>query len=236
MKTPRYVLPATLASMFLCVGCESEEQLKRVQQEVGDLKVEVFKLRQQVEEGNRKAEAERGAASETRDLERRFRADLQETLRQLQESTRSLGKAAATRGPAPRTAEPVAAPATEEEKALSSAVLDYNRGSYPLAAESLDLFLKANPASPRRPDALFYLGLCHYNLKAFDKAQGAFDQIIRDHAASQQFLPAKLKRAQCLSRMGLKPAAVRAFKELVEGFPGSAEARTAAQELGDLGL
>lgn len=236
MKTPRYVLPLSVASVLICVGCDSEEQYKKVTQEVGDLKVEVFKLRQQVEENNRKAEADRVAAAETRDHERRFRADLQETLRQLQESTRSLGKAGAARPGTAKAQDPVAAPTTDDDKALAAAVLDYNRGSYPLAAESLDLFLKAQPGSPRRPDALFYLGLCHYNLKAYDKAQAAFDQIIRDHTASQQFLPAKLKRAQCLSRMGLKPAAVRAFKELVEGFPGSAEARTAGQELADLGL
>jgi TolA-binding protein len=83
---------------------------------------------------------------------------------------------------------------------------------------------------------LFFLGLCHYNQRAFDKAQLAFDRIIKEHAASPQFLPAKLKRAQCLLKQGLKPAAVKAFRELVDGFAGSAEARTAQQELSDLGL
>ena len=83
---------------------------------------------------------------------------------------------------------------------------------------------------------MFFLGLCQYNLRAFDKAQPAFERIIKDHAASPQFLPAKLKRAQCLLKQGLKPAAVKAFRELVDGFSGSAEARTAQQELSDLGL
>jgi hypothetical protein len=36
--------------------------------------------------------------------------------------------------------------------------------------------------------------------------------------------------------MGMKPAAIKAYKELVEGFPGSPEARTAQQELADLGF
>jgi outer membrane protein assembly factor BamD (BamD/ComL family) len=36
--------------------------------------------------------------------------------------------------------------------------------------------------------------------------------------------------------MGLKPAAIKAFKELTDGFPGSPEARTAQQELADLGF
>lgn len=233
----RSLMPLVL--LALCVGCESEEQMKRVTQELGDLKVEVFKLRQQTEEANRKADADRAATQENRDQERRFRADLQESLRQLQDSARVLGNRLGTAPKAgnAKAHEPqVPAPGNDEDKAFSAALLDYNKGSYALAAESLDLFLKTQPSSGRRPEALFYLGLAHYNLKAFDKAQGTFDQILKDHAASPQFLPAKLKRAQCLSRQGLKPAAVRAFQELVNGFPNTAEARTAAQELTDLGL
>jgi tol-pal system protein YbgF len=231
------MLPALAA--LVAVGCGSEEQLRRVEQEVGDLKLEVFKLRQQVEEGNKRAQADQQASAESRSQDRRFQADLQESLRQVQETTRALNNRL---GSLPRTAsrsagEPApAAAASEDERAYNAAVLDYNRGNYPLAAEGLDHFLKTYPQSARRPDAYFFLGLCHYNQGAFDKAQAAFDRIIKDHAASPQFLPAKLKRAQSLLKQGLKPAAVKAFRELVDGFPGSAEARTAQQELSDLGL
>ena len=120
--------------------------------------------------------------------------------------------------------------------AFSAAVLDYNRGNYALAADSLEVFIKSHPGSARKPDALFFLGLAHFNQKSYEKAQGVFEQLIRESPSSNQFLPAKLKRAQCLSRQNLKPAAVRAFKELVEGFSGTPEARTAQQELADLGF
>ena len=238
MSARTMMLP-TLAAL-LAIGCGSEDQLRRVEQEVGDLKLEVFKLRQAVEEGNKKAQTDQQAAAEARSQDRRFQADLQDSLRQVQDTTRALNNRLNSQ---PRTssrpaAEPQAAPAatTDDERAFNAAVLDYNRGNYPLAIEGLDLFLTTYPQSAKRPDALFFLGLCHYNLRAFDKAQPAFDRIIKDHAASPQFLPAKLKRAQCLLKQGLKPAAVKAFRELVDGFSGSAEARTAAQELSDLGL
>lgn len=240
MKARTMMLPA-LATLF-AVGCGSEDQLRRVELEVGDLKVEVFKLRQVVEEGNKKAQTEQQASAEARSQDRRFQADLQESLRQVQETTRVMnnrltslpkggGRPAAE---TQQTASPSSA--AEDERAFNAAVLDYNRGNYPLAAEGLDLFLTTYPHSAKRSDALFFLGLCHYNLRAFDKAQTAFERIIKDHAASPQFLPAKLKRAQCLLKQGLKPAAVKAFRELVDGFSGSAEARTAQQELSDLGL
>lgn len=227
-----------VAVLALAVGCGSEDQLKRVEQEVGDMKLEVFKLRQQIEDANRKLDGEVAAATESRTQDRRFQADLQETLRQLQDSTRALNNRIGNlpRPAAPRTSPDVPAGIPEDEKAFGAAQLDYNRGSYALAAESLELFLKTYPASSKRSDALFSLGLCHFNLKAYDKAQGAFDRILREFPTSNQFLPSKLKRAQCLNRLGLKPAAVRAYKEIVEGFPGTPEARTAQQDLADLGF
>lgn len=234
----RMMLLPSLAAL-LAIGCGSEDQLRRVEQEVGDLKLEVFKLRQSVEEGNKKAQADQQAAAEARTQDRRFQADLQESLRQVQDTTRVLNNRlnSQPKGPSRPAAEPqAAAAAAEDERAYNAAVLDYNRGNYSLAAEGLELFLKTYPQSVKRPDALFFLGLCHYNQRAFDKAQAAFDRIIKEHAASPQFLPARLKRAQCLLKQGLKPAALKAFRELVDGFPGSAEARTAQQELSDLGL
>ncbi|MCE1229001.1 MAG: tetratricopeptide repeat protein [Firmicutes bacterium] len=236
------IMSAALAGIGLLgvVGCTTGEDLRKVQQEVGDLKLEVFKLRREMEDANKRAEAERAAGTESRALDRRFQADLQETLRQLQENTRALGNR--LNDPTVRTGRAVAAPAapqalqSDDEKAYGAALLDYNRGQYAIAAESLELFIKSNPSSPRRADALFFLGLSYYNQKGYDKAQRVFEQILKEHAASNQFLPAKLKRAQCLLKQGLKPAAVKAFKEITDGFPGTAEARTAQQELADLGF
>ena len=238
MRPLKAIPCVSLLALAVCTGCGSEDQLKRVEQEIGDMKLEVFKLRQQMEDANRKLDGEVAAANEARTQDRRFQADLQETLRQVQDSTRALNNKVGSlpRATAPRTNSDPVPGVAEDEKAFGAAQLDYNRGSYALAAESLELFLKSHPGSAKRPDAVFFLGLCHYNLKAYDRAQGASDQILRDFPTSNQFLPAKLKRAQCLNRMGLKPAAVRAFKEIAEGFPGTPEARTAQQELSDLGF
>jgi len=239
MSTRTMLLPFLAA--LLTIGCGSEDQLRRVEQEVGDLKLEVFKLRQSVEEGNKRAQSDQQASAEARSQDRRFQADLQESLRQVQDTTRVLNNRLNSQPrsgarPATTDAQPSVAATAEDERAFNAAVLDYNRGNYPLAAEGLELFLKTYPQTSKRSEALFFLGLCHYNQRAFDKAQATFERIIKDHAASPQFLPAKLKRAQCFLKQGLKPAAVKAFRELVDGYSGSAEARTAQQELSDLGL
>lgn len=233
----RFLLPA--AAALLAVGCGSQDELRKVEQELGDLKVEVFKLRQQAEEASKKAEAEHQAAGEARAQDRRFQADLQENLRQMQDTVRVINNrlGSAPRGGAPAAASAaVAAPTSDEDKAFQGAVLDYNKGSYGLAAEGFQLFLKSYPSSARRPEALYFLGLAQYNQKQWEKGQAAFEQVLKEHPSSAQFLPSKLKRAQCLLKLGLKPAAVKAFKELVDGFQGTPEARTAQQELADLGL
>jgi len=243
MRTRAMISTLALGGTLLCVGCNSEDRLKKVEDQVTDLKVEVFKLRSQMEDANKKAEEDRSASTVARTQDRRFQADLQETMRQLQDTTRVLnnrmGDAAAQRRPAPTAKQPAGreeAPAGDDEKAFNAAVLDYNRGNYALAPDGLTLFLQAHPGSPRCSDALFYLGLASYNQKAFDKAQPAFERIIKEYPTSNQFLPAKLKRAQCLLKQGLKPAAIKAFKEITDSFQGSPEARTAKQELDDLGF
>lgn len=233
-------LAAIFSGVVLFTGCESEERLKAVEREAGELKVEVFKLRQQQEENSRKADADRKDAGEWRTEDRQFRADLQETLRQLSDATKvinnRMGTASRTPVPSPTTTMATAPTSTpDDEKAFGSAVLDYNRGNYAIASEGLDHFLRAYPTSVRKPDALFFLGMAYYNQKNYEKSQAAFDRILRDHPNSSQFLPAKLKRGQCLLKQGLKPAALRVFKELVDGFPGTPEARTAQQEVTDLG-
>ncbi len=239
MKARILALSALTAVSLVSIGCVSDDQMARVEQQVGDLKVEVFKLRQQAEEQNRKADSETQAASQFRDEDRRFRADLSETLRQIQISTRTLGNRVTTMNrqetSAPSASTPQA-PAGDDEKAFNAAMLDYNRGNYSLASDGFGLLVKTYPTSARKADALFFMGLCQYNQRAYDKAQAIFEQIVREMPTSNQFLPAKLKRAQCMERLGLKAAAVKALQELVNGFPGTAEARTAKQELDDLGF
>ncbi|HTL97907.1 MAG TPA: tetratricopeptide repeat protein [Holophagaceae bacterium] len=237
MKARILAFPLAMAALKT-IGCASDDQMARVEQEVGDLKVEVFKLRQQTEDQNRKADAESQAASQFRDEDRRFRADLSESLRQIQNNTRTLGNRVSTlsQPSAPAAVATPQAPAGDDEKAYNAAMLDYNRGNYALASDGFGLLVKTYPQTARKADALFFMGLCQYNQRTYDKAQAIFEQIVREMPTSNQFLPAKLKRAQCMERLGLKAAAVKALQELVNGFPGTAEARTAKQELDDLGL
>ncbi len=77
MRATSALLLLPVLALAVSTGCGSEDQLKRVEQEVGDMKLEVFKLRQQMEDANRKLDAEVAAANEARNQDRRVQADLQ---------------------------------------------------------------------------------------------------------------------------------------------------------------
>ena len=126
MRATSALLLLPVLALAVSTGCGSEDQLKRVEQEVGDMKLEVFKLRQQMEDANRKLDAEVAAANEARNQDR----DLQETLRQVQDSTRALNNKVGSlpRSPLPRTSADPAPGVSEDEKAFGAAQLDYNRG------------------------------------------------------------------------------------------------------------
>lgn len=235
--TDRRILGACAAALLLTVGCAQEEALKRVENEVGDLKIQVNRLRLEVEEQNRKADAERATQQETRAEDRRFRADLGEALRQVQDATRSVNGRLneVARRPVNKTPQAVEGPAVDaEERAFQALMMDYNQAKYALAAESFEAYLKGNPPSARKPEALFFLGLSYFNGKVFDKALQAFDRIIKEHGQSERLVPAMLKKAQCQLQMNLKAAALKGFKEIVDKFPGTPEARSAQEELGEL--
>lgn len=248
---------------ILSLGCDSTEQLSRVEREIGDLKIEVFKLRRQIEDTQEIARNEQKSDQDFRTQGRRFQADLQSSLTELTEATKALnarlavpaknnslvtsddkssGGSIVTQGDQTQSSIqniPNTNPSNvskTDESSFNAAVLDYNRGNYSVASTALKNYIEAYPTSSNKPSALFFLGLCFYNTKTFDSAQVVFEQIIREVPSSSQFLPAKLKRAQCLLRQNLKPAAIKAFRELTEGFAGTQEAKIAQQELDDLGV
>ncbi len=236
-------------AVLLNIACDSPEQLNRVEREVGDLKIEVFKLRRQIEDSNG---VSRNEMVINRTQDKRFQSDLQSSLDEISEAVKVINARLAApsrilsssksddqsseQNAALSSDKPSPSNLKGDETSFNAAVLDYNRGNYIVASTALKNFIEAYPTSSKKPEALFFLGLCSYNTKAFDTAQIVFDQIIREAPSSSQFLPAKLKRAQCLLRQNLKPAAIKAFRELAEGFSGTQEASIARQELDDLGV
>ena len=57
-----WIAGLALSGLLVCVGCVSQSELQGVENEIGDLKLEVFKLRTQMEDANKKLDEDRGIA------------------------------------------------------------------------------------------------------------------------------------------------------------------------------
>lgn len=236
MRTRPWVLGLVLSSLLFSTGCVSDESLKQVENEISDLKIEVFKLRRQAEEVNKKVDEERIISIDERNRTRRFQADMHDVMSQVYSTTRNISNQLGDvkyKSSTKPLAEPLPVTGSGD---FATAMLDFHKGNYAIAADSLSLYIKTNPKSRQCSEAVFYLGLCFYHQALYDKAKEKFDQIIREYADSNQFILAKLKRGQCFCKMNMKPAAIKAFKEIVDDFSGSSEADIAKQELAELGF
>ena len=58
-----------------------------------------------------------------------------------------------------------------------------NNGAFDLAADEWAKFLKMFPDDPLAAKAQHYAGICHVQLKQFDKAAAAFDALLKKHPA-----------------------------------------------------
>ena len=236
MRTCPWILGSVLISLLFSTGCVSDESLKQVENEISDLKIEVFKLRRQAEEVNKKLDEERIISIDERHRTKRFQADMHEVMSQVYSNTRNISNQLGDTKSQISTKPIVEQLSVADNSDFTTAMLDFHKGNYAIAADGLSLYIKTNPKSRQCSEAIFYLGLCLYHQALYDKAKEKFDQIIREYADSNQFVLAKLKRGQCFCKMNMKPAAIKAFKEIVDNFSGSSEADIARQELAELGF
>jgi len=230
--------------LVFILGCNPQEQFRRLETEVNDLKVEVFRQRQEIQDLSKKSEEERKAAADERVKETRFRADTQESLRQISEHTQSMSNrlssgslAQAARTQTRPSTNSATAPASELEpdaQQLALAEKDYNSGNYSGAVDAVDNLIKYFPDSNNIPEALYLKGRALMALKEHAKAQESFQKLCTDFPSSARFRAARLNIGRCQLAQGSTPAAIITFEDIGRRWPTSPEARSARELLQDL--
>jgi TolA-binding protein len=243
----RYCVCLATAAFAVLLGCNSKDQAERLANEVNDLKVEVFRQRQEFQELAKKVEQEEKNAAAERARQNQFRANTQETLRQIREDVRTMSSRltapAATQRPSaparPAAGQPpaVAAPPAESEPDRMQLVLaenDYNSGKYIAAADAADYLIKYFPDSALVPDALYTEGKALSAAKSFADAQKSFQRICDKHPESPLFKAAKLSIGRCQLNQNNTTAAIVTFQEVARLWPSSPEAKAANEILQDV--
>jgi tol-pal system protein YbgF len=77
------------------------------------------------------------------------------------------------------------------------------------------------------PNALFWQGECHYQMRDYARAILAYQKVIETYPKSNKYRPALLKQGISFYKMGKKKPGKLVLQDLIEKHPQSAEARRA---------
>lgn len=94
--------------------------------------------------------------------------------------------------------------------------------------------LRAHPADPRVPDALYYIGQT-FETENADSALAYYDQVVRNHPASPRAASALYHVGLIRERASDRAAARTAYERVVQSYPNSDEAALARDRLAALG-
>lgn len=122
------------------------------------------------------------------------------------------------------------APAQATGSGLDAALSQFQSGNYGLAAYDLAAFLAASPRSAEAVKARYHLAESYFQLGDYAQASREFGLVLSQGGGSFS-AKATLRSAQCFQAQGLTAQSEEMFKRVVAQYPGTPEARIAAQEL-----
>jgi tol-pal system protein YbgF len=136
--------------------------------------------------------------------------------------------AAAT--PAPAVESKPAAPSTEDAL-LKEGLSNMGKADYAGARESFTQFMTQNPKSIRVGDAQFYIAESYYNEKWYEKAILEYQVVIAKYTKSNRRAAALYKQGLSFEKIGDVVNAKARFKDVVNVYPSSPEARLAKKKI-----
>lgn len=134
--------------------------------------------------------------------------------------------------PAPVVIAPPAQTASADDQAKYDQGLKLLRaGQYPSAIKVFDQVIKANPASPNRPNALYWTGEAYVVLGDLKSALNAFEQVVQGSPAHQKAADAQLKMGYIYYDQKNYARARETLNKVKTQFPGTQAATLAEQRL-----
>jgi TolA-binding protein len=183
-------------------------------------------------------------STEVRELHQAV-ADQAATLSRMQQmlnDIKELAKAAqAPAAPPPAAAS--SAPASETKPTISggdlynSALSDMRGGKYDLAMQGFNDYLKWFGEEQFAPNAQFYIGTLHYQAKNYEQAVTDFDNVLEHYTRNPKTDEAMLYKGRALMNVaGRRTDGANTFKQLLRDSPKSDAAKSACDELKNLGM
>ncbi|MFB3853621.1 MAG: tol-pal system YbgF family protein [Vicinamibacterales bacterium] len=113
-----------------------------------------------------------------------------------------------------------AALAMSPDQMFRAAWSDYTAGSWSLAIQGFESYIRTYPNSERVGEAQYYIGKTYFNDGKFEEAVSAFNKVITDHPGDPITLAsAYYNRGLAQERLGQVAAARESYEHVVKNFP-----------------
>lgn len=107
----------------------------------------------------------------------------------------------------------------------------YSANNFSDAIQAFQSFLAHAPKSDYTPNALYWIGECHYTLSELPKAAAAFQKVADSYPRSAKAPDAMLKLGYTQAAMRERDRATRTFENLIRQYPSSPAAARARERL-----
>lgn len=156
-------------------------------------------------------------------------AKLSQQLAETKAKVEVLDTAPASSG-APRAGPPSA------EELYNTAFGDLNKGSYDLARQGFEEYLKNYPDTELSDNAQYWIGESHYIQRKFSDAIQGFDKVLTNYPKGDKAPAAALKKGYSLLETKNNDAGVRELRQLIQKYPNSDSAPLAKDRLNAMGI
>lgn len=133
-------------------------------------------------------------------------------------------------GAPPRTGPPSA------EELYNAAFGDLNKGSYDLARQGFEEYLKNYPDTELSDNAQYWIGESHYIQRKFNEAIQGFDKVLTNYPKGDKAAAAALKKGYSLLEIKNNDAGIRELRQLIQKYPNSDSAQLAKDRLNSMGV
>jgi tol-pal system protein YbgF len=117
----------------------------------------------------------------------------------------------------------------------ASAYADFSKGNYPLAIQGFEEYAEKYADNELADNAMYWIGECHFSQGSYKPAVDAFDAMLEAYPQSDKAAAANLKKALAFVQMNQIGQGIEQLRFVTSTYPGTDEARIAADRLQSLG-
>jgi tol-pal system protein YbgF len=127
-------------------------------------------------------------------------------------------------------------PGADPRALYDAAYGDYVRGSYDLAIQQFQEYLRNFPDTEFSDNAAYWIGECYFRQSRFRQAIDEFDRLLNRYTTSDKVVSALLKKGYAYLELGERSQGVVQLQFVIREYPRSDEASLARQRLKEMGV